>query len=120
MLKCNDCIFKKNVPGSAHFSCSRSSTGVSNVNKHGVEKGWFFFPFDYDPVWAEDCTGYISKETNFNEMEKEDLLKFLAIEIMKFKEMNEIDFEHIHEIQRLEVYKLMKEVLSLVKSIIKI
>lgn len=138
MLKCKSCMFKRNVPGSAHVSCSRPSTGVVNVEQHGIDNGWFFFPFDYDPVWAEECTSYISKETDFDSMTREDLLSFLGVEVLKLKEMNSVGFKHVHEIQRLSVFQSLKawlenydrvepfredsskeEVLSLVKSIIK-
>ena len=28
------------------------------ANPRGVARGWFQFPFNYDPVWLENCDGY--------------------------------------------------------------
>ncbi len=25
---------------------------------HGIKKGWFNFPWNFDPVWLENCDGY--------------------------------------------------------------
>jgi len=31
-------------------------------NPHGIERGWFNHPWNFDPVWLEECTGFESKE----------------------------------------------------------
>ena len=28
------------------------------ANAHGVEKGWFHFPFNFDPIWLDNCEGF--------------------------------------------------------------
>ena len=61
MLKCNECRFKRDIPGDAHVACSRPVCITYNVNEHGVEKGWFNYPLNFDPVWAEGCTGFAPK-----------------------------------------------------------
>lgn len=27
-------------------------------NLHGIQKGWFNHPWDFDPTWLEKCTGF--------------------------------------------------------------
>jgi len=27
-------------------------------NSHGIASGWFNFPYNFDPVWLENCDGY--------------------------------------------------------------
>lgn len=33
-------------------------------NAHGITKGWFSWPYNFDPVWLENCNGFelIGKE----------------------------------------------------------
>jgi len=31
-------------------------------NSHGISKGWFNFPFNFDPVWLENCDGFEAKD----------------------------------------------------------
>jgi len=30
------------------------------ANRHGIEKGWFYWPWNFDPVWLENCNGFKS------------------------------------------------------------
>jgi hypothetical protein len=30
-------------------------------NKHGIANGWFNHPFDFDPTWLEECSGFEKK-----------------------------------------------------------
>lgn len=80
---CYECKWKRNIPGDCHISCSHPSEKVEdpyqqilsllNVkqahplnnpvlnikgNPHGISKGWFNFPFNFDPVWLENCDGF--------------------------------------------------------------
>lgn len=27
-------------------------------NPHGIKKGWFNWPFNFDPTWLENCDGF--------------------------------------------------------------
>ena len=81
--KCYSCVYRGNVPGSAHSSCNHpafnkvktdpllnilqlmganiqvSVEGVTVVgNEYGRKKGWFSHPHNFDPAWLEKCTGY--------------------------------------------------------------
>jgi len=29
---------------------------------HGIKNGWFIWPFNFDPVWLENCDGFTPKE----------------------------------------------------------
>lgn len=88
--KCYSCKWRKNVPGSAHSSCGHPSIDKSEnvlmsvltlmqatgrtggvvspkelnikANETGVNGGWFMFPFDFDPVWLDNCDGYTKKD----------------------------------------------------------
>lgn len=30
-------------------------------NKHGIQHGWFAWPFNFDPLWLETCDGWEAK-----------------------------------------------------------
>lgn len=81
---CYRCEHRKDTPGSAHSSCSNPRNTVqSNIetmillikgstrsspngvevtaNPHGIQKGWFVYPLNFDPVWLESCDGFSEK-----------------------------------------------------------
>ena len=31
------------------------------LNPHGVESGWASWPYNFDPVWVDECHGYEEK-----------------------------------------------------------
>ena len=31
------------------------------ANERGVKRGWFNFPYNFDPVWLENCDGFEKK-----------------------------------------------------------
>ena len=83
MLKCKKCVYSRSIPGDAHISCSRKAARAFNVNEGGVEKGYFFFPFNFDPIWAEGCYGFVDKnERPLTELTKEELGKVLQTEVV--------------------------------------
>ena len=53
--KCYQCKFKGEVPGSTHICCLFDWRGSKHEkptgNELGIRRGWFHFPFNYDPVW---------------------------------------------------------------------
>ncbi len=57
---CYQCKFRGELGFSAHSSCTNQAATVT-ANPHGVKKGWFAHPFNFDPVWLETCTGFESK-----------------------------------------------------------
>ena len=91
-FNCWTCKYRGKVPGSAHICCNHPSVAsvtdnpllkamgifasvgrVSPIrvtpnelnikgNPRGIENGWFNFPFNFDPVWLENCDGYVKKD----------------------------------------------------------
>lgn len=37
-------------------------------NDHGIQNGWFNWPFNFDPIWLIHCEGFIKKDSNKNEL----------------------------------------------------
>ena len=31
-------------------------------SEHGIKNGWFAWPFNFDPLWLEECDGWEEKE----------------------------------------------------------
>lgn len=61
--KCYECGYKGDNPGSAHIRCSfdwgKSKNKIPKGNHHGITRGWYNFPLNYDPVWMEEeCLSY--------------------------------------------------------------
>ena len=91
-MKCYECIYRANLSGSAHSQCRHPSLSKAindptlqimgilasvgrtpplnisskelniRANPHGIKKGWFNFPFNFDPRWLENCDGFKKKE----------------------------------------------------------
>lgn len=79
MSKCCSCKYRGTVPGSAHSSCQYpgNDTGLLSffspqnrenmvklnikADPHGIRSGWFYWPNDFDPVWLQNCDGFVSK-----------------------------------------------------------
>lgn len=76
---CFKCKYNGSIPGSAHRCCKHpdlkgiwvlSLTGKFSgaigpidiidgfnieANQHGINNGWFNWPFNFDPTWLENC-----------------------------------------------------------------
>lgn len=85
---CYTCKWRDDVPGSAHSSCHHPllseatknllsealailasvgrvppiQAGIDKLriqaNYHGIKHGWFNFPWNFDPLWLENCDGW--------------------------------------------------------------
>lgn len=77
---CYQCLYRRNIPGDTHSACAHPdamrtiAVAVSGVSlggnllyvsgaQHGVKMGWFFWPFNFDPIWLEKCSGFKNKES---------------------------------------------------------
>lgn len=60
---CYKCSNRRSVPGDAHSSCVKKDAQIT-ANRHGVLRGWFSWPFNFDPVWLESCDSFSDKEEN--------------------------------------------------------
>jgi hypothetical protein len=54
---CYKCKYKRDIPGDCHIMCANKKANVKG-NEQGKKNGWFFHPFDFDPVWLESCDGF--------------------------------------------------------------
>ena len=68
MLPCAKCKYRTEVIGDAHIQCQAPNVFdfvhaiMAGANPHGVKKGWFYWPFLFDPVWGpEGCLGFVAK-----------------------------------------------------------
>ena len=80
MAKCYSCEYRGSVPGDAHSCCRHPEVGDPTmaffggkslvllldkleiqINEHGFNQGWAYWPMNFDPVWIDNCNGY--KET---------------------------------------------------------
>jgi len=86
---CYECEYRGTLPGDCHSKCLHPkvkevvedplatlmsmmrgplpippSVGAQlNIkgNSHGIQKGWFNWPVNFDPVWLESCDGFTEK-----------------------------------------------------------
>lgn len=81
--KCTGCIYKSKVPGSAHSQCSKHSAFV-NLNNHGVQSGWAFWPYDFDPVWVDSCDSYFNENSvNAGSLSNQERIQGLILYTME-------------------------------------
>lgn len=85
---CYNCKFKENIPGDYHIACkypgrehdalsmligfiteeefTSAITGAVHfkirLNPHGVKNGWCNWPFNFDPIWVDECQRYTPVE----------------------------------------------------------
>jgi hypothetical protein len=83
---CYDCKYRGTIPGDAHSKCRHPLVQTDdnefgalmdmisgktvlaarklNIkgNAHGMRRGWFMWPANFDPVWLENCDGFEPKE----------------------------------------------------------
>jgi len=67
---CYKCVYRGKLIGDAHSQCRHpdalmrgggNKLGVKG-DSHGISRGWFFWPVNFDPVWLVECEGYTPKE----------------------------------------------------------
>lgn len=58
---CYDCEYRRSVPGDAHSSCVAVGAEVTG-KETGIRRGWFWWPWNFDPVWLEECNGFKEKD----------------------------------------------------------
>lgn len=58
---CYKCMYRNDIPGSAHSQCANWLAKVT-ASKHGIQKGWCHWPFNYDPIWIQSCNSFKAKE----------------------------------------------------------
>jgi len=83
---CYECKWRGEVAGSAHSCCNHPKVEDSKSplmglamamggmckpqiktelkvkgNEHGIRSGWFAHPYNFDPIWLEECDGFKKK-----------------------------------------------------------
>jgi len=60
---CIKCKHRRSIPGDCHISCVKPDLNMIG-NSHGISHGWFFYPFNFDPIWmAKECSTFEEKES---------------------------------------------------------
>jgi len=61
---CRKCEYRGTIPGDSHSECKHPEVAklVIKGNPTGIRRGWFIWPFNYDPVWLDECNGFKEKE----------------------------------------------------------
>jgi len=58
MNECYMCKHMRSVPRNTHILCAKPDAYMSG-NQHGIRKGWFMYPWLFDPVWkTKDCSNF--------------------------------------------------------------
>lgn len=57
---CFECIHSRSIPGDCHLACAKASAKVEG-DETGIRRGWFFWPFNFDPVWLRSCDSFAPK-----------------------------------------------------------
>lgn len=85
---CYDCQWRGTIPGDSHSRCLHPSIKYPaqrsflkdiiamlegqfleaiveldiNGDPHGIRRGWFFWPVNFDPTWLRSCNGFEAKQ----------------------------------------------------------
>lgn len=54
---CYTCKYRQNIPGDDHSACTNRNAHVEG-HSHGIKMGWFYYPYNFDPVWLIKCDGF--------------------------------------------------------------
>lgn len=63
---CYDCTNRHDIVGSCHSGCYNFRAKV-NGDEYGIKKGWFMWPFNFDPIWLDECDGFEEIKKKINE-----------------------------------------------------
>ncbi len=59
--ECYDCVNRRAIPGDCHSRCADPDPDMKG-DEHGIRKGWFAYPYNFDPVWKKSlCKKFVSK-----------------------------------------------------------
>ena len=84
MLKCHDCTYSRTIQGNSHIKCVfdwvKTNKEMPELKNKNAAK-WFVFPYNYDPIWSDECSSFSEEEDpkmirNFNPIE--ELLSIIA------------------------------------------
>ena len=59
---CYKCQHRAGIPGDYHSRCLKPDEKMEG-SPHGIENGWFCYPYNFDPIWMKkECSNYEPKE----------------------------------------------------------
>jgi hypothetical protein len=59
---CYQCAWRRSIVGDCHSRCLNIHAQVEG-HAHGIAKGWFFWPYNFDPVWLVSCDSFKQNES---------------------------------------------------------
>lgn len=60
---CYKCKHRRNLDYSHHSLCAEPCAKVTG-SRHGIERGWFMYPLNFDPVWrTSECENFEPVDT---------------------------------------------------------
>ena len=60
--ECYSCKHRRAIYGDCHSRCIRPDKDMTG-SEHGIEKGWFAYPWNFDPIWKTKlCANYEMRE----------------------------------------------------------
>lgn len=68
MNQCYKCKYRRPIAGDSHSSCSLWPDSMPenfkiDAEPRGIKSGWFMWPFNFDPVWLKECSGFSPIQT---------------------------------------------------------
>lgn len=54
---CYKCKHRGTIPGDAHSKCNNKDAKVKG-HQQGKAGGWFYHPYNFDPIWLLECDGF--------------------------------------------------------------
>jgi hypothetical protein len=57
---CHKCVNHDPLPMTHHIQCLEPKAQISG-NARAAQKGWFHWPWNFDPIWLEECSKYEEK-----------------------------------------------------------
>lgn len=75
MSDCYKCVHRRSTPGDCHSRCvfSFEVAGIPQPTgaRHGINEGWWIFPWSFDPIWMMgDCGGFTPRVDRNRQVEK--------------------------------------------------
>lgn len=61
---CYTCVHRRSISGDAHSRCHAGWVSYADTtarvtgHPHGIARGWFRWPINFDPVWLESCDSW--------------------------------------------------------------
>jgi hypothetical protein len=76
---CYKCVHCQGNAGTCHKRCNNIAAKVTG-HEHGIRKGWFMWPLNFDPTWLISCDGFSDDPKDVKPTVRHDpLLELMAI-----------------------------------------